>query len=157
MVGTVPFRTIGSSRRDLLTWHACTYLRYEASRFPIGCCRCEQCQYQTNRHDLLTRHAKTHEAAAQPCGECDFASSRLDVLNKHRKTVHEGVRQGHHTTSPLYFILFFWGIFCIFFSNFLIENTVPMYLPCGYGTYLRTAPTLLTIGMYRYRKTIVRE
>jgi hypothetical protein len=57
---------------------------------------CNQCAYQTTRRDLLQRHAKTHEAAAQQCGQCDFSSSRLDVLSKHRKTAHEGLREASH-------------------------------------------------------------
>ena len=61
---------------------------------------CNQCGYTTTRRDLLTRHAKTHEAATQQCDQCNFASSRLDVLTKHRKTAHEGLRQGR----PLTFI-----------------------------------------------------
>jgi hypothetical protein len=59
---------------------------------------CTQCAYTTTRRDLLTRHAKTHEAAAQQCDQCSFASSRLDVLTKHRKTAHEGLRQAATNT-----------------------------------------------------------
>jgi hypothetical protein len=60
---------------------------------------CSQCAYTTTRRDLLTRHAKTHEAAAQQCDQCSFASSRLDVLTKHRKTAHEGLRQATNTLT----------------------------------------------------------
>ncbi len=62
---------------------------------------CTQCAYTTTRRDLLTRHAKTHEAAAQQCDQCSFASSRLDVLTKHRKTAHEGLRQANTLTISL--------------------------------------------------------
>ncbi len=62
---------------------------------------CTQCAYTTTRRDLLTRHAKTHEAAAQQCDQCSFASSRLDVLTKHRKTAHEGLRQAADTLANL--------------------------------------------------------
>jgi hypothetical protein len=62
---------------------------------------CTQCAYTTTRRDLLTRHAKTHEAAAQQCDQCSFASSRLDVLTKHRKTAHEGLRQATNTLAIL--------------------------------------------------------